>query len=90
MSLGLVLLLMGVAEACPSCKQALATAEKAQGDVVGAYMWSILFMLSMPFALVGTFGFSMWRAVKKANASKPSTEFGTRNSEQPGESGEAV
>lgn len=77
------------AEACPSCKQALATADKGQGDVVGAYMWSILFMLSMPFALIGTFGFSMWRAVKKANASKESgtsAELGSQGVERQADS----
>ena len=90
LSLAVVMVLAGAAQACPSCKQALATADTAQGDVVGAYFWSILFMLSMPIALISTFSFSMWRAVKKANAAKESAEPGARNAEQPGESGESV
>ena len=90
LSLALVAALAGAAQACPSCKQALATADTAQGDIVGAYFWSILFMLSMPIALISTFSFSMWRAVKKANAAKANTEsaeLAARNAEQPGAGG---
>jgi Na+-driven multidrug efflux pump len=44
-----------VASACPSCQEALAT---------GIY-YSILFMMSMPFAIVGTFAGFAYRAVKR-------------------------
>ena len=55
-----------VAYACPGCKQALETAEGEQANMVNGYFWSILFMLSMPFTLIGLFSGSMYLAVRKA------------------------
>jgi heme/copper-type cytochrome/quinol oxidase subunit 2 len=55
-----------VASACPGCKQALATAEGDQANMVNGYFWSILFMLSMPFTILGLFSGSMYLAVRKA------------------------
>lgn len=51
-----------VASACPSCQAALA----ADGSDLGrGIYYSILFMMSMPFAIVGTFGCFAYRAVKR-------------------------
>lgn len=66
-----VLLLESTAAACPSCKNALASQDGKQGDIVSGFMWSILFMLSMPFALVGSFGAYMYVLVKKARRDGP-------------------
>jgi hypothetical protein len=55
-----------VAQACPSCKYALANHDPAQGDVVRGFFWSILFMLSMPFAIVGGLGSYAWFLVRRA------------------------
>jgi hypothetical protein len=52
-----------VASACPSCQQALG-ADGSQGDLARGMYYSILFMMSMPFAIVGTFAGLMYRAVK--------------------------
>jgi hypothetical protein len=52
LSLALVLLIAAVAEACPNCKDALATDPGKQGLVRGIY-YSILFMMSMPFLILG-------------------------------------
>ena len=71
-----VVLAASAAQACPSCKEALGSSDAAQGDVVGAYFWSILFMLTMPFTLISCFSFAMWRAVKRANAEKAAAEAG--------------
>jgi heme/copper-type cytochrome/quinol oxidase subunit 2 len=69
---GLLLVDAVVAHACPGCKQALATAEGEQANMVNGYFWSILFMLSMPFTLLGLFAGSMYLAVRKArNAAQP-------------------
>lgn len=54
------------AEACPLCKQALEHTEQAGGDPVRGYFWSILFMMSMPFLLLGSFSTYMYLAVRKA------------------------
>jgi hypothetical protein len=59
----LVLGVASVASACPSCRQALS--DGSQGDLARGIYYSILFMMSMPFAIVGTFGFMAYRAVKR-------------------------
>jgi len=51
-SLALVLLLAALAEACPNCKDAIATDPAKQGLARGIY-YSILFMMSMPFFILG-------------------------------------
>lgn len=51
-----------VASACPSCQQALAS---GQGDLARGIYYSVLFMMAMPFAIVGTFGTLAYRAVKR-------------------------
>ena len=53
-----------VASACPSCQAALASDTNA-GDLPRGIYYSILFMMSMPFAIVGTFGAFAYRAVKR-------------------------
>ena len=53
-----------VASACPSCQAALSSDTNA-GDLPRGIYYSILFMMSMPFAIVGTFGAFAYRAVKR-------------------------
>jgi hypothetical protein len=59
-----VLALTATAQACPSCKQAL-NSDGSQGELARGMYYSILFMMSMPFAIVGTFGCMAYRAVKR-------------------------
>ncbi len=60
----LVLSVAAVASACPSCQAALA-GDASHGDLVSGLFYSILFMMSMPFAIVGTFAGLAYRAVKR-------------------------
>ena len=53
-----------VAQACPSCQAALA-GDSTQGDLARGIYYSILFMMSMPFAITGAFAGLMYRAVKR-------------------------
>ena len=53
-----------IAWACPSCQAAL-NSDGSQGDLARGIYYSILFMMSMPFAIVGTFAGLMYRAVKR-------------------------
>ena len=55
--------------ACPSCQAALA-GDSSQGNLVTGLFWSILFMMSMPFAILGVFCGSMYVAVRRARAEK--------------------
>lgn len=58
-------LLVLPAEACPSCKAALAAADDG-GNLVNGMFYSIMFMLSMPFLIVGGFSLAAYRAVARA------------------------
>jgi hypothetical protein len=51
----------GTAVACPSCKQALGTNDRWQT----AFNASVLFMMSMPFAVVGVVAGAVWRAQRR-------------------------
>lgn len=67
MALAVLLVLPALAVACPSCKQALASQEGG-GDLVQGFFWSILFMVSMPFTILGVFSGCMYLAVRRARA----------------------
>lgn len=61
-----VMLLSGaVAEACPMCKTALGSGADRHINAWGA---SIVFMLSMPFLLVGSFSIYMYILVRRTRA----------------------
>ncbi len=75
-ALALVLVVVQTAAACPSCKAALAAGgDTDQANLVRGFFWSILFMLSMPFTLLGTFSFVMYRAVKRARAAEAANQL---------------
>ncbi|MCA9215498.1 MAG: hypothetical protein KDB27_20680 [Planctomycetales bacterium] len=52
-----------MANACPTCKQAVA---ENGGDTVTAYFWSICFMMSMPFLIFTVVFFLMIGQFRKA------------------------
>ena len=52
-----------VAQGCPSCQRALS--DGSQGNLAAGIYYSILFMMSMPFAIVGVFGGFAYRAVQR-------------------------
>lgn len=55
----------GVAIGCPNCKEALANQTGDAAKLKDGYYHSILLMMGMPFALLGTGTFFVVRAVKK-------------------------
>ena len=65
------------ARACPLCK--FANEEKQGNEEVNrrpkAYMYSILFMLSMPATLLGGFGFGFYRLWKQQQLTMSETEL---------------
>jgi len=63
-AVAITLLAVSTASACPSCKVALAS--QGQGDLVSGFFYSILFMLSMPFAILGSFSGYMYLLVRRA------------------------
>jgi hypothetical protein len=65
-AVALVLFAAQTASACPSCKAALANQDGKGGDLVTGMMYSILFMLSMPFAIFGSFSGYFYYLVRQA------------------------
>ena len=71
-TLGAALLLAlgveGVASACPTCKAALNQNDPSHQGLVSGYFYSILFMMSMPFLLLGMFGSYAYLLVRRGRA----------------------
>jgi heme/copper-type cytochrome/quinol oxidase subunit 2 len=67
-AIALCLLLSGTAWACPSCNEALASADGSQAGMVTGYFWSILFMMSMPFLILGGMAGCFYIAIRRARA----------------------
>jgi hypothetical protein len=55
----------GSVSACPNCKEAIAAQPSDGARLKEGYFYSILFMVGMPFTLLGTGVFLVARAVKK-------------------------
>jgi hypothetical protein len=67
LALTLALTLWSAADvlACPNCKEAVAAQPSEILHQGSGYNWSVLLMLAMPFALLGTGGLMVARAVKR-------------------------
>ena len=61
MAVGLLAGAVGTAAACPSCKLALDTSDRWQS----AFNASVLFMMSMPFAVVAVVAGAVYRAHRR-------------------------
>jgi hypothetical protein len=55
----------GDAFACPNCKEAVSLDAGETSNLSSGYNWSVVFMLTVPFSLLGTGAFMMRRAVKQ-------------------------
>ncbi|MGE5413655.1 MAG: hypothetical protein ACM3NW_05725 [Syntrophomonadaceae bacterium] len=65
-------ILPAVASACPLCKEAASATEKpGQTGVWRGMYWSILLMVSAPFAMVGAMIVAVRRARRRMLASSP-------------------
>lgn len=54
------------AVACPTCKDGLAAGNAAFQAAAQGYFYSILFMMAMPFVIVGTFGSAAYFSIRRA------------------------
>ena len=71
--------LLGAADAawaCPNCKEGLAQNDPHGQSIAAGYYYSILFMLSMPFIIITTFGAFAYRSVKKAQSQRVAVAAG--------------
>jgi hypothetical protein len=51
--------------ACPNCKEAVSASEGEVANTSKGYNWSVVFMLCVPFSLLGTGAVMVRRAVKR-------------------------
>jgi hypothetical protein len=63
----LVTALAGEAIACPNCKEAVSAQPADQAGMAQGYNWSVLFMLGVPFTLLGTGTFMVVRAARNGS-----------------------
>jgi len=66
--LAICLVLAGVVSACPTCREGLAENDPQGQSIAAGFYYSILFMMSVPYALLATLGCLAYRAVKRAQA----------------------
>jgi hypothetical protein len=52
------------ATACPNCKEAVNLDAGEVANMSSGYNWSVVFMLAVPFSMLGTGAFLVRRAVK--------------------------
>jgi hypothetical protein len=65
-----------VAHACPMCREAVTQTAADGGDAAGpdgrglgsAFAWSIYVMIGVPYLMVSIAVYTVWRAVKRAQA----------------------
>jgi len=62
----LFLALGTTAQACPTCGAGMAEGGEAGRKMLNSWFWSIMFMMSMPFAILGSLGGYMYWIVRKA------------------------
>ena len=66
LALALVCLIASVAGACPTCKEGLAQTDPHGQSIAAGYYYSILFMMAMPFTILGTFGSLAYLSIRRA------------------------
>jgi uncharacterized membrane protein len=64
--LALVLLIASVAAACPTCKVGVAQNDPHGQSLAAGYYYSILFMMSMPYIVLATFGSIAYYSIRRA------------------------
>ena len=58
--------LAGEVLACPTCKEGMSGSDPISVARASGYFYSILFMMSMPFVIVGTFGGAAYLSIRRA------------------------
>lgn len=70
------------ADACPTCKDAIAENDPQHQQMVKGYFYSIVFMMSMPFVVLGTFGGMAYFSVNRARHNAETAEEPTNDTHQ--------
>ena len=53
--------------ACPNCKEAVALEDEEVANLSTGYNWSVIFMLSVPFSMIGTGALLVRRAASRGS-----------------------
>jgi len=80
LTLVIVLSLASDASACPTCKDGLAEDDPSSQAMAAGYFYSILFMMAMPFVIIGTFGGFAYLSVRKAREAEALAVVGIEDS----------
>ncbi|MEX2316087.1 MAG: hypothetical protein WD669_02975 [Pirellulales bacterium] len=64
----IVALVAGVAAACPTCREGLAENDPQGNAIAAGFFYSILFMMSVPYAILATFGGVAYFSIRRARA----------------------
>ena len=59
-----------VLQACPTCKDGIAGNDPVSQATASGYFYSILFMMAMPFVIIGTFGSAAYLSIRRARESQ--------------------
>lgn len=78
-ALAIVLALSSVAQACPTCGAGMADGTEAGQKMLNGWFWSIVFMMSMPFAIVTSLGGYMYWIVRRARRAAGESPAATPN-----------
>lgn len=62
----LVAVVASVASACPTCKEGLAESDPQHQSTAAGFYYSILFMMSMPYIVLGSFGYLAFLSIRKS------------------------
>ena len=68
---------------CPNCKDAVSDADPDGMNLARGYFYSILIMLAMPFALIGSFSAYVWREMRRQKAASDSSPGDSSPSDSP-------
>ena len=80
LALVVVACLASDAWACPTCKDGLAENDPGSQAMAAGYFYSILFMMAMPFLIIGTFGSFAYLSVRKAREAEAFAAEGVEGS----------
>ena len=64
--IALVLMWASVAAACPTCKDGLAQNDPHGKAIAAGFYYSILFMMTMPYIVLGTVGSLAYLSIRRA------------------------
>jgi uncharacterized membrane protein len=72
--LALVALVATVATACPTCSEGLAGNDPHHRSIAAGFYYSILFMMSMPYILMGSLGCLAYVSIRRAKVQQDAAD----------------